>query len=373
MEYLKNFILSHNDWEDILTSPPYSLRVQRDNGLILFKYNQLSSDFSLPEVREARGIIFDESNWECVCRAFDKFGNYGEGYVEELDWENGVSVQEKVDGSLIKSFFYHGKWMLATNGSINAFTTPTGGLRHQTFGELFTYAIRGYNSFEEFAEANLDKNSTTMFELVSPVNRVVIPYDYYGIYYLGQRDMRTMKEYCNREKWADGSGGIKLPTIYNLSTLDDVVASAQKLPWDQEGYVCVDKKYNRCKIKSVEYVMAHYARNNNTISQKHILNIILNGEVDEFLIYADDFKDKLCEIDDKMRRYKTYLNEQSKCVDTSIPKKDYVAYVQNNFDKTCHDFLMKYYDNTNYDAETYTSDWDAYKWDRVLNSLKLWE
>ena len=59
---LLEFILNHNNWEELLTKDPYNLKINRDNGYIIFKYNQLCSDFSLPEVREARGIIFRESD-----------------------------------------------------------------------------------------------------------------------------------------------------------------------------------------------------------------------------------------------------------------------------------------------------------------------
>ena len=101
---LRDFILSHDNWEQLLSEPPYSLKIHRSNGLILFKYNQLSSDFNLEIVREARGIIFKEDTWECVCHAFNKFGNYLESYVPDIDW-NHCRASEKIDGSLIKLFY----------------------------------------------------------------------------------------------------------------------------------------------------------------------------------------------------------------------------------------------------------------------------
>ena len=54
---LIDIIKNNKNWEEILTSKPYSLKIKRDNGYILFKYDQISSDFSLRAVREARGII----------------------------------------------------------------------------------------------------------------------------------------------------------------------------------------------------------------------------------------------------------------------------------------------------------------------------
>ena len=57
---LKEFILNNKDWEEKLTSSPYNLIIKKDGPYILFKYNQLSSDFNIDLVREARGIIFRE-------------------------------------------------------------------------------------------------------------------------------------------------------------------------------------------------------------------------------------------------------------------------------------------------------------------------
>ena len=55
----------------------YSIKHRRHRKhphLVLFKYDQIASDFSQQIVRECRGIVLDESNgWRVVSRAFDKF------------------------------------------------------------------------------------------------------------------------------------------------------------------------------------------------------------------------------------------------------------------------------------------------------------
>lgn len=47
---LRDFILSHDNWEELLTAEPYNLKISRDGDYIMFKYNQLSSDFTIPLV-----------------------------------------------------------------------------------------------------------------------------------------------------------------------------------------------------------------------------------------------------------------------------------------------------------------------------------
>lgn len=101
---LIDFIKKHENWEELLKEPPFCIKIKRKDNFIIFNYNQLSSDFNNNIVRECRGIIFYEPTWECVCHAFDKFGNYGENYVPDLD-QKSIYIREKVDGSLIKIWF----------------------------------------------------------------------------------------------------------------------------------------------------------------------------------------------------------------------------------------------------------------------------
>lgn len=361
---LQDFILEHDNWEELLVADPYNLKISRDNGYIMFKYNQIFSDFSIPLVREARGIIFEESTWECVCRAFDKFGNYGEGYVSDLDWDNGVSVQEKVDGSLIKIWNHNHKWHISTNGNIDAFNTNTSDLIYPTFGLLFERALKEYNydNFEDFCKT-LDPLLTYMFELATEKNRVVIPYEGYHIYFLGARDMPTMRE-VNIRHWFDD---VELPKLYDMSTLEDVTKAASELPWDEEGYVVVDKNFNRCKIKSPKYVIAHFARNNNVITTKRLIQIVLSNEIEEFCIYCEDYKDKIHDIADKIEHIKglttfeatKYKNVTSK-KELSKQIKYLPGYIQGfvfmNFDQ---DISWEYY----------TRNWSLDKWERIIEEV----
>lgn len=302
---LKKFILSHPDWETILKEPPYNLSISRDNDFIIFKYFQGLSDFSLKIVREARGIIFYEPTWECVCHPFDKFGNYGESYCPEIDW-NSALVQEKIDGSLIKVWKFNGEWHISTNGAIDAYKSSLLDTdKYKTFGELFDSIIKNYPNFYR----DLWDGFTYMFELVSPYNRVVVPYDKPDIYLLGARNMASdseinpfmLKAYCQSLQ------NIKIPKTYSMQTLEEVQNAANALGWDEEGFVVKDIKYNRVKIKSPQWIEAHYVRGNNIITTEAIINIIKQHEEEEFLIYAQDKKDRLYEIKKYIEDFKYLL------------------------------------------------------------------
>ena len=359
---LRNFILSHDNWEELLAAEPYYLKISRDDGYIMFKYNQVFSDFSIPIVREARGIIVRESDWECVCHPFNKFGNYGESYCPEIDWKT-ASVQEKIDGSLIK-FWHDNGWHISTNGTIDAFKANLNNVKYKNFGQLVLAAV--YKMFpNEHEFFNLfDPKCIYMFELVSPYNRVVIPYEKIKLYFLGIRDMRDGEEW-NPER-SDISMFFSTPKRYPLHSLEDVQKAANALSWDEEGYVVCDANFNRVKIKSSAYILAHYARNNGNVSKKNLVEIILSSEIEEFLIYADEYKEELEEIVRHMNCVKdSSLNALKDIKSLKLTNKKEYAKVVLNYPKYIQPYLFENF-NKFISWEEYSKKLNSNKWFKIL-------
>lgn len=280
------FMRENANWEELLTRKPYCLKVKRDDGYIILSYNQLESDFYNPIVRECRGLIIEEATMKPVCVPFYKFGNYGEGYVPDIDWGT-ARVQEKVDGSLIKVWHHNGEWRVSTNGTINAYKCPLGladyvrmvECPYETFGQLFDEAARGaWLDIEQ-----LDKANTYMFELVSPYNKVVVNYGTIDIYHIGTRNNETLEE-------LNVDIGVKKPKNYSLHTLEDCVEAASKLTFNEEGYVVVDGNWNRVKIKSPAYVAVHHLKGNDQLNIKGVIDMMKANETEEFLSYFPEHK-----------------------------------------------------------------------------------
>ncbi len=317
MELLK-FIAANSDWKEKIQLEPYCVKVEEDNDYILLKYDQIHSDFNIPMVRECRGIILVKTNLEVVCHPFDKFGNYGEGYCPEIDWAT-ARVQSKIDGSLIK-VWYHNFWHVSSNGMIDAgscdLALPFGG--YNTLGDLFAQAFI-YKYKKSFNDLN--KNYAYMFEVISPYNRVVIPYTEIDIYHIGTRDMKTGQELvCDI--------GVQRPKEFNLHTLDDVIAAAKVLPFNDEGYVVVDGSWNRAKIKSPAYVAVHHLRGEGNLSYKRVLTLIMSNEHTEFLNYFPEYIQVFKEVEDK---YKDYVEKlRISAIDViqyqSLPRKEYALW-----------------------------------------------
>ena len=364
---LRDFILSRDNWEELLTAEPYYLKVSRDDGYIMFKYNQIFSDFNIPLVREARGIIFRESDWECVCDPFRKFGNWGESYCPEINWET-ASVQQKIDGSLIK-FWYDKGWHISTNGTIDAFKAELNNVKYQNFGQLTLAAIRRVFPDEHEFFNMLDPKCTYMFELVSPYNRVVIPYQAIKLYFLGMRDMNDGQEWNPEE--SDVSMFFQIPKRYSLATLEDIQNAANALPWDQEGYVVCDDNFNRVKIKSPSYVKAHYARNNNVITEERLVQVILDGEQKEFSIYASEYASELRDIESAMHSIaRSSVNEMKILFGASYEfanRREYSETID-KYPSYMKEFLFSCFDERIF--WDYAKGWSADKWVKAINEFK---
>lgn len=378
------FCAEHDNWEELLQAEPYCLKIKIDGDYVIFNYDQISSDFNTKIVQEARGIIFRTGEWENpVCWAFNKFGNYGESYVPDIDWSTAF-VTEKVDGSLMK-VWYDSKgdwcgWHISTNGAIDAFKAPLSDIKVKNFGDYFLMALNSYtppyrfrDCFTEFLH-DLDEDYTYMFELVGPYNRVVIPYAEPALYFLGARNKYTGEErFCigSEMKSLGVSDMFNRPAQYPLTSLEDCINATEKFDWDQEGFVVADANFNRVKVKSPAYVLAHFMRNNNVVTRKHIIKIILMNEVEEFICYASEYKDELTKIQWLMNAYHNIGNRLAEACRQLVGKLDRGDYARmvKTLPAIFHGLLFYNYDRI-ITAEEYTKDWNENKWDTYIEAIE---
>ena len=366
--HIGKFISENKDWKEILSNEPYNLKISCDGEYVLLKYDMRTADFSSPIVRESRGIIFKVGEWEYpVCHPFNKFFNYGETFSDDVDWNRAV-VSEKIDGSLMKLWFDDNRWHLSTNGSIDAYKTTFNG-RDNTFGELFETALL-YNgiTLTELTR-DLDRNYTYMFELVSPLSRIVIPYETTDIYYLGCRNKWTDKEYpfFSKDINIGFTENIKTPKVYRMNSLSQVLTASADLPWDEEGYVVCDKLCNRVKIKSPKYVLAHYHLTNRAVSFKNFVQIVVQGEVEEFKQYAVQHTlatlNRAIEV---VNRFRLECENAIKVV-TELRSEDrsYIASVINTYPSNIKPFMFLNIEK-DFSFDEWTSEWEIGKWMKFL-------
>ena len=280
---------SFEEVKSIVTQEPYNLVVNEDAEipLYLLKYHQIDSDMGNPVVQECRGIILEKDTNKVVCYPFNKFFNLQQTHAHTIDWST-AKVLSKEDGSLIKLYFYNGWWKWATNGTIQAKNAP-----HQLKGSFFhligdavQYAIDERNEKNCIAttdgvsmfDERFNKDMTYMFELTHPLNKIVIRYDNPALYYLGSRNNKTFQEEYNNPV----PDLFPEPKTFSFNTLEDALNMSTELPFDQEGYVVVDSKYNRVKLKSPAYFAAHRMLGNGNVTTKRLIEMVRLGKIDDF-------------------------------------------------------------------------------------------
>ena len=316
---LQRFIFAHENWRELLTAKPYCIKIVEEGNLVLFKYSQIDSDFFNPIVQECRGIILEKDTWEVVAYAFRKFGNFGESYVDEIDWESAV-VETKEDGSLIKVYYYDGEWRVGTNGTIFAENAELNAGPYKNFRQLFDAAAEKCGL--DFSRLN--RYYTYIFELCSEFNQVVCPQSEIRLIHIGTRNNRTFQE-------VEADIGIPHPQRYALSSLEDCIAMAKTFDFTKEGFVVKDKNYNRIKVKSEDYVRVHRLANNGSMTEERAIELIRANELDEFFTYFPHYKEYIGRIKAKIAALSYTIDKgisRARVIkENSSSRKDFAAWV----------------------------------------------
>jgi len=307
MELNLQKILKIRSLED-LRKDPFNLHINVKDNLIIFKYNQFNSDFSNNVVKESRGIILEKETWKIVAYPFDKFFNYGEINAYNLSLEDS-HILEKVDGSIIKVFFYDDKWRIATNGTIDA--EDASNMDGISFSKIF-FDIISKENFDELTK-NFSPNLTYIFELIHPSNRIVVDYDgKRELVFIGLkenngelRDFNIFHKSIKKkyEKMFKGSS-IRFPKKFNVVNVDDMSQLSQLADEHNnkgnnfEGFVVVQVKddlvVGRVKIKSPKYVHLHHVATGEGVTN-NLVRVLLDNEEQEFEVYLDKLPESVKE------------------------------------------------------------------------------
>lgn len=258
--------------------------VKVDYPFAIFNYG-IGADFTNPVVQESRGIIINLDTLDVVCWPFRKFGRYDEPYADTIDWTT-ARVQDKIDGSIIKLWFNKitGKWQFSSNSCINADDAMTDEYSMRTLMDIIktTSEFQGFEDGKFFDHTELDVNNTYIFELISPLNRVVVYYPTPQLIHTGTRNNITGKE-------LDIDIGLTKPTEHQISSLKTCIEFATTLNENEngtisnverEGFVVVDANWNRIKVKSPEYMIIHHLVSITKESKKQLIQLILERRID---------------------------------------------------------------------------------------------
>lgn len=341
-----------------LATEPYNLYVRRveNDGRVLFKYSPASPKND-PICQECRGLILDEeSNWDIVCRSFNRFFNAGEEEAATLS--GNLRVYEKVDGSICRFYYFHGEWYCASMIGIDASKIQIDN-KHNFFG-LVLRALAEYGlSWDDFI-AGLDPEWCYTYELATQDNIVVVPHKGYHLYYLNEYNVSENREYFNPD------GRVECCKVYDFSSLEEVQQAATFLGDNQEGFVVVDENWNRVKVKGDRYFKLHFMLNN---GKPDYLTLIFNDDKDEFLSYFPRFAEGFAEVEEQLADIEWYaeLLRDNTSYLWNYTRKDFAASIE--VQKEFKSFIFYCYQDHNLTWKEYVKDWDVFKWKKFMEKV----
>ena len=248
-----------------------------------------------------RGLVTDDQG-NIVARPFRKFFNIEEEkHTPTQDFE----VYNKMDGSLIISFYYNDELIVATRGS---FTSDQAIAAKKLL-------LNKYNS-----KSGMLPGYTYLFEFIAPWNRIVVDYgEVEKLVVLGVIETETGKECEFTEMETEGFEIVKkYDGIKDYTTLKSIIND------NEEGFVVRFSNGDRMKIKGTEYLRLHKIMTN--VSTTGIWEMLKNGnDVTEIL------KDVPDEFYNKIKLYVKDLKYFYYSINENVGKKfDYFMYGKYN-------------------------------------------
>ncbi len=225
---------------------------------------------------KTRGLIVNWATQEVVARPFDKFFNYGEpSQLDQvrLELNDEVEVYDKMDGSL--GILYRrpdGHIAVATKGSF-----------HSEQADWATKEIRRYMT------THFDPEDTTwLFEIIYPENRIVVTYDFSGLVLLGARDIESGDEFFPEDllEWKG-----RKATRFRYKTLREALEAPPRR--NAEGFVVYLPEFDvRVKIKQEDYIKLH--KTVFSFGPQYIYDRLDQGQTEEEIVSAlpDEFEEE---------------------------------------------------------------------------------
>lgn len=264
-------------------------KVHPELPLVILTYNQIESPKAHPIVMECRGLVLELDTWDVVLKPFGRFFNHGEVLDEtcKFDWDGELRGDSKEDGSLILVGMYNDHMLTNTRGS---WGDGICGYSDKTWRELILE-----NMPAKFREdiPNLPR-MTYIFELCTLHNKVVRTYKEPMLYLLGMfhidKDGKASEQFPAFVDAFAFDYWIPRPKSYKIRNITDVYNFIEKMGEKDptfEGFVLVDEKMNRLKVKSKLYVSLHMLRGegDNLFNPKYLLPWVLKNEGGELLTY----------------------------------------------------------------------------------------
>lgn len=277
MEALKD-VISSLGLEEF--SKKYGIKTKTDGDHIILDYDMIDADWDFSGTHLCRGLVLDAHDLSPLCFPMIKFWNLGEHKAADVDFHNS-HIFEKLDGTMMNRWWspHTNRWEYTTRRQL------PGDVRSNEIAISMTW----YDLVEKCIPLPLQeqsKDETYTFEMMSPLNRVVVSHKEYKFGLLAIRNNKTYEEKSVFDHpWA--------PKTFDFSSHEEMVDFANELSGiEQEGFVVVDDNFNRVKVKGQQYVYLHALRGEGGAhTLKNIILAARKGDTEEIVTYFPELKE----------------------------------------------------------------------------------
>lgn len=276
----------------------HGVKARIEGHKLSLNYDQIESREDDKLAQQCRGLILRVADLSSLpiegdsplgdtvvlARPFDRFFNLGQAAAAQVDFDHpATAFYEKMDGTLCIVYFddIKGEWHVATR-SVPEANLPVDGFGDFTFRTLFEKALGETvgKDFVTWSGEHLHRDVTYMFELTTPLNRIVVDYGGYGVTLLGARKSATGEELDPAFVQAQ----VKTPTAerYRFGSVSELVDFvSDRDPTKHEGIVVCDHLYRRVKIKNAGYLALNKVRDSVMNSPRGLVELILLEKLDD--------------------------------------------------------------------------------------------
>lgn len=242
---------------------------------------------------EARALILDQ-NADIVSMSFKRFFNAHEHYASKLDWESAIA-EFKHDGTLVVVYEYRNNFYIQTRKKATANVPILGSPNGMTYSQAVINVLKEKfkNPFKPFKDQNVNECFCWVFEFVAPFNRIVTPYEKPDLYLLSIFNKNEIKE-MDRSYTDNFAKEYRFnrPTSIMIDDMDEIIGVFKSIDPLEEGFVVVDKNFNRIKVKNPSYLsVARTVNAGNKVVPRHFAEIVLKGDSKEIISYYPEYRE----------------------------------------------------------------------------------
>ncbi len=286
---LKKYLMKNRLYYYLTELHEENIKVVENNGFYLYNYNQkvlVPRDDEI--IKLCRGLVLNKEGLQYNF-PFKRFFNAHEKECSAIDWES-AEILEKLDGSMISYWYTGSEWEVTTRGSFY----PNGDSLN--FKEVFK---RLFNNSDL-----LLKGYSYVFELISKDNRIVTKYDKERVVLIGARDLFQQEELNQQELDIIAEElDVDRPRRYKATNVEECRSLFENMKDDEEGFVVVDKYFNRMKLKQESYLKMSRIIN---LKGQDILDYIMGKtKIDADFSEMDDLTNRINEVKKMYEEFKT--------------------------------------------------------------------